>query len=757
MPKLNIGTMNIYGTEAPQRALEQMAELCHQNIGLPITVSPDGRSFVDTASPPPNSGILALRGELHDEEVMSIHFKLVDRTPGVRVQAMDLISHLAALDQKLDIADRLPGESEASGLWIKVLSKASPMSVTRMGPFLDHLKRIESLARLLQSEMPALKSHEGLVKRYEEFKGLLKPIFPADQGFAAGDSSLSIWVDDTIAFLTSARLVAIAGSTETAIDCATALLARSAGQMNLTLGQVHCTSLNSKVILELAGKAPGVLVLPAVQISLAANPYELSSEMQSTLSLLRNYPAPVLFTGTIEELQNTFAGGQGARHDPLVPVVRHIPEIPEKILLEHILMMLGIQKGGLPEKTLSLLRGHAKSNLKALRSGERRRILPLVAHRVLNDWESGRLEDEPGRQAFISRAQQATETLGGIAVQARAQRAAHIQDSYTRKLTDPGLIDFLSANLLAQDRALRQLADRLRMEVLTRPATQPIRLWSQGTPSTGKSESCVLLARHLNIPYVNIDAGSFPNYHTAYSQLLGAARSYVGSHKAGRLEQVAKHHCGCLVELSDIDHAPLEVRVFIGDLLLQLLETGEGQSAMGAMFNCTNLIIVFTMNLPDGMDESVRKHLGFGKAPSFEEVRNNVIAEVKKILSGALLSRLGSPILFEPLRGDALARILETAVEKAVRSAMRRMEVEVGVIALAEGLGKLLLDRMHSNVTTFGARALLEHGRHQASRAVLAGIPKEGVSGRIDLRLVVNSGGELEMEIVSKNKMPVKE
>jgi ATP-dependent Clp protease ATP-binding subunit ClpA len=274
--------------------------------------------------------------------------------------------------------------------------------------------------------------------------------------------------------------------------------------------------------------------------------------------------------------------------------------------------------------------------------------------------------------------------------------------------------------LLAQDDALAQLTAHLRMESLTRPPHQPLRYCAQGTPATGKSESAVLLAQRLGIPYVNIDAASLPDYYTAAAQLLGSGRGIVGSHQSGRLEQAAKHHAGAVIEVSDLDHATPQVRAALADLFLQVLETGAAQSAAGAMFSCANLIFAFTMNLPEGMDEGVRKGgPGFHQTVAPETVRARVVTEIKKYLSSAFLSRVGTPILFAPLDGEALAVIVERAIGAALRTAAERLQLGLSDIVIAPGTGAQVVVTLQANLTAFGARALLEHGRTQAATALL--------------------------------------
>ena len=77
------------------------------------------------------------------------------------------------------------------------------------------------------------------------------------------------------------------------------------------------------------------------------------------------------------------------------------------------------------------------------------------------------------------------------------------------------------------------------------------------------------------------------------------------------------------------------------------------------------------MNLPGGVDEAVRKGIGFTHTTNKHEVRQRVIAEIKQMLSGAFLSRVGTPILYAPLDGGALALILERAIERALITSRR--------------------------------------------------------------------------------------
>ena len=227
------------------------------------------------------------------------------------------------------------------------------------------------------------------------------------------------------------------------------------------------------------------------------------------------------------------------------------------------------------------------------------------------------------------------------------------------------------------------------------------------------------MARKLGIPYINIDAASIPDFYTASAQLLGSGRGIVGSYQSGRLEQAAKHHSGALVEVSDLDHAPAQVRSALADLFLQVLETGEAQSAAGAMFSCANIVFAFTINLPNGMDETVRKSFGFQEGPSERDIRRSVTSEIKTIFSSAFLSRIGTPILFKPLDGEALSVIVERAIRTSVLSAASRLDWGLPDVLIEKGVGRAVVDNIEANILSFGARGLLEEARTRAAEALM--------------------------------------
>jgi ATP-dependent Clp protease ATP-binding subunit ClpA len=254
-----------------------------------------------------------------------------------------------------------------------------------------------------------------------------------------------------------------------------------------------------------------------------------------------------------------------------------------------------------------------------------------------------------------------------------------------------------------------------------------------------------LAARWIGIPYVNIDAASMSDPHTAASQLLGAGRGIVSSYRAGRLEQIARHHTGAVVEISDLDHAPGPVRLALAEMFLQVLDNGEIQSSSGDIIPCANALFVFTVNLPAGEDERVRNTIGFARSVSRSDIAERVSAALKAFTSSAFLSRIGTPIVFDPLDATAMAEIEEGAVRAAVVAAAERLRIHCLEVVLEDRLGARMVAMLGSETTAVGARAAIEHARAMTATAV-AKLAKRGWNGEAQALFVsFGDDGELVM------------
>jgi hypothetical protein len=742
----NFSHVNIWGVPESQEALRQVADLCVQALGLPLKVLPEGTSFSSQGAEKTGlRGVISCHGRLVEDDFILLECELFRGSGDLRMSTKTFFEHLSALGDKVRLAPPKPHPDGEASYLVSLKIKATPLSVARASALVDELKHLNQVAKILQEELPAIRTDAELAKLYEPVSEFLEPVCAWPGPEAEPGEPLGDWAAETVDYLLSSCSVALAAPLPLEGDLGLAACAQAVQKFKKTLGRVKLPSINARTLVELNHKAPGLVVAPAMNLSLGTSPYELGNEMRALLSTLASQNRPAIFTGALEELQAVFHGGQGGKTDPLLPVVRHVPEIPLETLALFAVRTAGMQIGGLPAATEERLLRGVLEELARLSAPEQRRVLPGVARRAMNSWASGLPLTE--KSGFAAKASSLSETLSGLSPQPRAQRLAAVQEHFVQRLTDPRFLGVLQENLLGQDQALEEFTARLASEVLTRPGHQPLRLCLEGTPATGKSESLVLTAAWLGVPYINFDAASITSAHTAAAQLLGSGRGIVGSHQSGRLEQAAKHHAGALIEVSDLDHAVPEVRSSLADLFLQVLDKGEAQSATGAMFSCANLIFGFSMNLPGKKDEKAHRGIGFQHAQGDRERRQRVVTELQNMLSGAFLSRIGSPILFRPLEGEVLAYIAIRAVEQAVWSAAGHLHLPVQEVVVSPKVGAGVLASLMTSVTAFGARTLVEHARTLAAQAILAlkSQAKDGV-GKI-LEVGVTPAGHLTLEL----------
>ncbi len=700
-----------------QDCVRQVASLCEQFIS-PAVIDANGLSFVCSSNPPDKrEGLVSAKGEVQDDGVLAIKLELVRAAKAVRVFPSMLFAHLAKLGERVRVIEPVSNGKDEVSLWVEMRVLAIPMSFSRTNGFVSELKNLETLAKLMQAELPQLPGVHELRKRYQQVSDIVEPVVPWGDGLFEFPK-VQMWTASILELMTGMHSLAMPFPFPVLESFWLSSLAHQALQVNSTIGRLVLPSINGKALLETARKAPGPFAVPAVRLSLGTNAYELANEVQAMIASLSSNNVTLIFTGTSEQLRAVFHGGQGGMSDPLSPIVCSIPEIPIEVLTRFAVHSSAVPSGGINAISLQRLTEQTLLALKPYSFNEQQRIVATVANHAVSGWIKGSSAGSATSE-FAGKVSGISETLSGLSSKPRASRTPAVQERYTKVLAEGDLSSFLKEHLLAQDRALDQLAAHLRMEVLTRPMHQPIRYCAQGTPATGKSESAVLLAGKLDVPYINVDAASIPDYYSAAAQLLGSGRGIVGSYQSGRLEQAAKHHTGAVIEISDLDHANERVRSGLADLFLQVLETGEAQSAAGSMFSCANLIFAFTMNLPDGMDEDLRKEFGFGKGPSERVLRSHVMSEIKKMLSGAFLSRAGTPILFAPLTGPAIEIILERAIRTAVVAAADRLHLNVTKVEVKEGTGAVVRDHMDVNLCAFGARSLLEFGRSLAAQALM--------------------------------------
>jgi len=719
-PKLtNINSNLLWNSDSTRIILQQLIEVIRKVDSIELDLELDQKRFCfESGKKNKRKGFQSVLGEYTENSTIRIQIELVRASNKIRVDAGIFFKYLSELSDKIHlIAPDYSSKNNDSSLWVEFYIQAVPLTISRSGVLISELKGLYQLSIFLQEQVPEIQVIPELMDQYKDVSDILDPVLPLKPQLFSECREIQLWGQQVLDYLQGSLSLAIISEFSIVDQFFLAYIADLIKKLQSTIGKIKLPAINMKMLIDIVGKAPGIVTVSANRINIGSNIYEISNESQNILNILSTMMKPAIFTGSYSELQELFHGGQGGKNDPFMPVVVHVPHAPIKDLIYFVIENQSKKAGGLSIADFNQVSDKVYEITKKIDYAQICKILPaLVSYQIKNRDYNEKNSDIP---YFIKNIKQKRETLAGLSNQRKRNRMESIQNDFAEKLLQPGLKNFLTQTIIAQDHAIEELVNRLKTEVLTRPLYQPIRYCAQGTPGTGKSESAVLLSKWLEIPYINIDAASIPDFYTGSAQLLGSGRGIVGSHKSGRLEQASKHYSGVVVEISDLDHTVAHVRASLADLFLQVLETGEAQSASGTMFSCSNIIFVFTINLPGGLDEKIRNGFGFNSNPCPKDIKQNVNKEIKGMFSNAFLSRIGNPILFEPLKGESLAKILEKGLQTSFYSAFERMNIEIAELNIEKNIGLKIISGLESNFISFGARYLIDLSRNLASNALI--------------------------------------
>lgn len=734
-------------------AVQQIANLVESVTRLTPDIAPDGLSFEAqrSAGPACDSGILKASATLAgDGLVLNFDVGLVNGAP--RGEILAIWSSLSGLPAIADARTRLlpPTVDPATGetkLTAEVQVKAQPLSPSRVAVLGDLLAKLDGLAKQLTDSVPVL-APAARAAAWKEFAAVVDVVESWDCASEAPE--LFDWAFDQRSVLDAGLTLSIETATTVEESAAVSALAAALEMNGGSLARLTAPAIGSRELLELVRRAPpgGIVAVGSASFSLSGSAYELGSEVTALMTACERLSKRLVFTGTHDDHQKVFAQ-QGAKPDPLRPVIAPRPYVSLEALTKFCARDAGRRSGGLSKIEESQVTVDTLNELSELPGAQRKRLAMIATQVVL----SGR-----GNSGGISRARRSevtkslagrTATLSGLGATPDARRSALVDAHFNERLTHPDLRAFLLDRLLGQDEAVHRLVEHLGTEALTRDWAQPIRWLAVGPPATGKSDSAMAIAEWLGLPHVPVDLGKAADVHSVLGALIGAARGIVNSFEAGLLEKAGREPRGCVMEWSDVDHANPAIRAKLLDILLRALQAGLTENQKGQTFVVSSIIFCVTANLSDGRaDETIFAPMGFASSPNQNTVKSRVQKELSHMLSEAFLSRGGSPIVFRPLDSGALVAIVERSLMTALMRACQRKGLGSPALTVEPGLVKRLAVLNESRVSVHGARCLDEVGRQLAASALIRALEAFGVDRLRDapLRLSASAGSKLLIE-----------
>jgi ATP-dependent Clp protease ATP-binding subunit ClpC len=183
------------------------------------------------------------------------------------------------------------------------------------------------------------------------------------------------------------------------------------------------------------------------------------------------------------------------------------------------------------------------------------------------------------------------------------------------------------------------------------------------------------------------------------SRLVGSPPGYIGYDEGGQLTEAVRRKPYSVVLLDEIEKAHPDVF----NILLQILEDGKLTDAQGRKVDFRNTIVIMTSNI-GASTISKNQTLGFSVGDdsglSYDEMKDRIMGELKKVFRPELLNRIDEVIVFHKLTKEEIMLIVELL--------MKRLRDQIGeheaTIELTEGAKELLVEKGYD--PTMGARPL---------------------------------------------------
>src|SRR5205809_687013 len=197
---------------------------------------------------------------------------------------------------------------------------------------------------------------------------------------------------------------------------------------------------------------------------------------------------------------------------------------------------------------------------------------------------------------------------------------------------------------------------------------------------------------------IQVDMSEFMEKHSV-SRLVGSPPGYIGYDEGGQLTEAVRRKPYSVVLLDEIEKAHPDVF----NILLQILEDGKLTDAQGRKVDFRNTLVIMTSNI-GASTISKNQTLGFSVGDdsglSYEEMKDRIMGELKKVFRPELLNRIDEVIVFHKLTKEEIKVIVELLMQR-LRDQMGEHET---AIELTEGAKELLVEKGYD--PTMGARPL---------------------------------------------------
>ena len=241
--------------------------------------------------------------------------------------------------------------------------------------------------------------------------------------------------------------------------------------------------------------------------------------------------------------------------------------------------------------------------------------------------------------------------------------------------------DVLHERVVGQDEAVASIAKAIRrgrvgLSDPKRPTGSFIFL---GPTGVGKTELSKALAEALfgdEDAIIRIDMSEYMEKHSV-SRLVGSPPGYVGYDEGGQLTDKVRRKPYSVILFDEIEKAHPDVF----NIMLQIMEDGILTDSQGRRVNFRNTIIIMTSNIGARLITDNKRRLGFSanaedKAEDYEQIKSDVMGELKKAFRPEFLNRVDDIIVFKPLDEEDIKKIASKMLEQ-LQSRMKQRDITV--------------------------------------------------------------------------------
>ncbi|MCM1287242.1 MAG: ATP-dependent Clp protease ATP-binding subunit [Clostridium sp.] len=199
-----------------------------------------------------------------------------------------------------------------------------------------------------------------------------------------------------------------------------------------------------------------------------------------------------------------------------------------------------------------------------------------------------------------------------------------------------------------------------------------------GPTGVGKTELSKALAEAVfgdEKALIRVDMSEYMEKHSV-SKMIGSPPGYVGFDEGGQLSETVRKNPYSVILFDEIEKAHPDVF----NILLQVLDDGHITDSHGRKTDFKNTIIIMTSNA--GAQRIIDpKRLGFSSGSSEEkdhdEMKNNVMEEVKRMFKPEFINRIDDIIVFRTLTKTDVKNITALMLKELKTRVKKQMDISI--------------------------------------------------------------------------------